>query len=368
MLDALPGSLQAKDTWPLVLSQGKATGASIRARRVSAAARHLAAGGLDETAQQIALSWITDAAGEADPRLREAALHASLLLPSGPGKATILAGMIDSLLNNNDLQRAMSMFLLGPSEDEPAWAPDLLERWAESETEPVATLAHAALHHKKPTKKHERHLRAAIRSKSAAKVLAAATGPTGDPQAAWSGLHVEDRRLWATAMVRSRSADQATWAALTLGDSDSPVVQASASALAMPRESSSQDQLSGSLRAVLSSRDASSRAEAGRTVIVRQINSLLPDLEALAKKGDERVMLSVLGAVIETGSAGWDSLIRAGLTSDIALVREKAVDAAASGCNKEQHKVLTELLTDTDPHVAVRAAAVLYLNVGKIPK
>jgi hypothetical protein len=367
VLDALPGSLATKDTWPLVLSQGKATGTAIRARRVVAAARHLAAGGLDEPAQKIALSWITDAAGDSDPRLRDAALHASWLLPSGPGKETILAGMIDSLLKNNDLQRAMSMFLLGPSESSPAWTATTLERWSESETEPIATLAHAAQQHQKPTRKHEQYLRAATKDKSAAKVLAAATGPKGDPKAAWASLHVEDRRLWAAAMVRSRAADKATWAALALGDSDSPVVQASASALAMPRETVSQDKLSESLRAVLNSRDASSRAEAGRTAIVRQSNSLLPDLEGLAKKGDERVLLAVLGAVIETGSTDWNSLIIAGLESDIALVREKAVDAAASGCNKAQHKLLSELLTDADPHVAVRAAAVLYLNVGVRP-
>jgi len=97
------------------------------------------------------------------------------------------------------------------------------------------------------------------------------------------------------------------------------------------------------------------------------MNSLLPELEALAKRADERVLLSVLDALIHSGSPGWASLITAGLQSNIPLVRERAVDAAAADCSRTQRKLLTDLLTDSDPHVAVRAAAVLYLGVGVQP-
>ena len=365
VLDALPGSLDTGTTWPIVEAQAKSSSVAIRSRLVAAAARHLAAGGLSEPAQSLALTWITKAAADADPRLREAAVHASLLLPEGAGRLEMLGHIVDSLSTAGDAQRAASMFLLHGERVAGGWSQEQLQRWSRGEGEPVATLSVAVLQRREPSGSQARRLNAAATSKSPGKILAAATGPEGKPETAWASLHVEDRRLWSAAMARSSGAEQRKWAELALADSDAPVVQAAAEGLALVLDTTSEDStLIEPLRTALTSRDASSRAAAARVVILRHVHSLLPELEALARRSDERVLLTALDAVIETGAPGWDSLIAAGLESDIALVREKAVDAAASGCSTAQHTMLTELLTDADPHVAVRAAAVLYLSVG----
>jgi hypothetical protein len=368
VLDALPGSLDAETTWPIVEAQGKASGAAIRARLVASAARHLAAGGVSEPAASLALNWIIEAASDEDPRLREASVRASLLLPEGTGRLTILGDIVDSLSEAGDTQRAASMFLLHAERVGEGWSQEQLERWSRGEAEPLATLSVAALQHRNPTRKQAQRLKAAATSKSAGKILAAATGPEGSPQTAWASLHVEDRRLWSAAMARSSTADRAAWATLALADSDAPVVQAGAEGLALVLGTEDEDDsLIEPLRTALGSRDASSRAAAARASILRDVHSLLPELEALARGADERVLLAALDALIDTGAPEWDVLVAAGLESELPLIREKAVDAAAAGCSETQRERLTALLTDADPHVAVRAAAVLYLHVGVQP-
>jgi len=365
VLDALPGSLDADTTWTVVEAQAKSSSVAIRSRLGATAARHLAAGGLSEAAQSLALTWITEAAADSDPRLREAAVHASLLLPEGTGLLDIVGDMVDSLSTAGDAQRAASLFLLHGGNGATGWSQEQLQRWSRDGVEPVATLAVAVLQRRDPSRSQGRTLNAAATSKSPGKVLAAATGPGGDPETAWTSLHVEDRRLWSAAMARSSGADRGKWATLALADSDAPVVQAAAEGLALVLNTTTEDDtLMEPLRTALGSRDASSRAAAARASILRHMHSLLPELEALAERADERVLLAALDAVIDTGAPGWDSLITAGLESDIALVREKAVDAAASGCSESRHTLLTELLVDEDPHVAVRAAAILYLSIG----
>jgi len=368
VLDALPGSLDPEATWPIVEAQARASSVAIRTRLIATAARHLATGGIAEAAQNLALTWITQAAGDADPRLREAALHASLLLPEGAGLRTILGDIVLSMSASGDEQRTTSMFLLHSDRMGEGWSQDQLERWSQGPDEILATLAVAVLQRQSPTRKQARILKAAATSKSAGRILAASTGPDGSPKNAWASLHVEDRRLWSAAMSRSSAADRGEWAALTLADSDAPVVQAAAEGLTLLFNTAAEDPtLLEPLRTALNSRDASSRAAAARASILRNMNSLLPELETLAKRADERVLLSVLDALIRSGSPDWSSLITAGLQSDIPLVRERAVDAAAADCSRTQRKLLTDLLTDSDPHVAVRAAAVLYLGVGVQP-
>ena len=364
VLDALPGALSAAETWPLLEAQSETTSPPIRARLVAAAARHLKAGGLDERAQGASLDWINAAAADGDPRLREAALRAAILLPPGPGRGSILAHIVDAFRTARDGQRTASMLLSGAN-PETGWTTVQLERWAATDSEPLSTLALAALQHRIPTRTRERALKADAQSGATARILAAATGPDGSPEIVWPNLHVEDRRAWAAAMVRSGAADRGRWAAVILSDSDAPVVQAAANGLALMQAEPGEDKaLTAPLRVALGSRDASSRAAAARAIIVRTMTGLLPEIEALAEAGDERVMLSALDALIETGATGWGSLVKAGLGADIALVRERAVDAAAASCDEAQHELLSALLTDADPHVAVRAAAVLYLGVG----
>ncbi len=368
VLDALPGSLNAAETWPLVEAQGKVTNASIRSRLVSAAGRHLEANGLEQKAQEVALTWISEAASDSDPRLREASLHAALLLPAGPGRESVLAGIVDALSAAGDSQRAASMFLLGAGGKE-AWSTEQLGRWAAATSEPIATFAIAQLQHRTPKRKQALALTSAAKSKNTGQLLAAATGPEGKPEAAWSRLHVEERRLWAAAMARSKASDHAAWTALTLSDSDAPVVQAAAEGIAITLPGTEgAEALVTPLRTALRSQSASSRAAAARAAIVRDLKSLAPDLEKLAQHSDERVMVSVLDALVETGASGWDSFVGIGLSSSLDLVREKAVDAAAASCNKKQQDLLTSLLLDSDPHVAVRAASVLYLGIGDATK
>jgi hypothetical protein len=366
VLDALPGALDPTATWLLVDGQSGADSTALRSRLVAAAGRHLASGTLGDEVAKVALGWISEASAESDPRLREAALRAGLLLPQGAGLADFAASMVDSLVAAADSPRALSVFLMGPSLAGPAgWSPAHLERWASAGAEPLATFALAAQQHSASSRAGTRTLRAAAGSGDAGRRLAAATAPGADAAAVWASLHVEERRLWGPAMVRSAAGDGGTWASLVLSDSDSLVVQGAATALALRVPGGAGAELiSEPLRTALGARDASSRAAAARAVILRGVAGLKPDIEALAERGDDRVMLAALAALVETGAAGWESVVAAGLRSELPLVREQAVDAAAAGCNSEQRGLLTALLVDDDPHVAVRAAAVLYLSVG----
>jgi len=364
VLGALPGSLDPATTWPLLEAQSDKTSIGVRARLVAAAGRHLSSSALSDSAEELSAEWIHQAAGDSDPRLREAALRASLLLPEGEGRAAYAARVVGSLVSAGDLPRASSMVLLGPGRLGPgAWPAEQLDLWASGRVEPLATLAVAALQQGEVNAKRKRRLLAAAGSGNAATMLAAATAPGADPAAVWASLHVEDRRTWGPAFVRSAATDRGLWAGLVLADSDALVVQAAAEALALPALGSD-PAIDDALRGALAAPGASSRASAARAVVLRGVLSLKPDLESLAERGDDRVMMAALGALVETGEPGWESLVAAGLGSDMPLLREQAVDAAAAGCSGDQRALLTSLLTDGDPHVAVRAAAVLYLSVG----
>ncbi len=368
VVDALPGALDPSQTWPLLEERSSSHSAGIRSRLVLAAGRHLVSGALSDEAVSVALQWVSEAAGEADPRLREAALHVALQLPAGPGRADRTAGLVSSLVAADDPVRSVSLFLLGPGRSGPdGWSREHLDLWAATALEPLATFALAALQQRDANVKRGRILREAAESQNAPRMLAAATVPGARPAEVWAGLHVEDRRTWGPALVRSAAQDRGLWAGLALGDSDSLVVQASADALALTGWGADEP-IDTALRAALGARASSARAAAAHAVIVRGAASLKPELEALAQAGDERVMTAALAAVVETGAAGWDSLAAAGLKADNPLLRERAVDASVAGCSDDQRPLLTALLTDDDPHVAVRAAAVLYLSLGSLSR
>jgi hypothetical protein len=76
-------------------------------------------------------------------------------------------------------------------------------------------------------------------------------------------------------------------------------------------------------------------------------------------------MTEALQATLRHGSVGWGALLSAGLKADTGHIRELAVDAAAASCRPEDREKMLGLLSDSDPHVAVRAASALYLSVGQ---
>jgi hypothetical protein len=99
--------------------------------------------------------------------------------------------------------------------------------------------------------------------------------------------------------------------------------------------------------------------------VIRGALTLSSDVERLFAQGQDRVMTEALQATLRHGSVGWGALLSAGLKADTGHIRELAVDAAAASCRPEDREKMLGLLSDSDPHVAVRAASALYLSVGQ---
>jgi hypothetical protein len=368
VIDSLPGGLDPRATWPLVVAQQGHAAAALRARVVAAAGRHLAAGGLGDSASAEALAAIRGAAGDSVDTLREAALLASLSLPDGPGRADLVSGMVSDLLRSGDASRAVSLFLLGPGGGGPeAWSVGQLRAWSSSVV-PLSTLARAGLYARGEDPGLGRALRRELNSGTTPVRLAVLVGSSADvgvPLAeVWAALSLEDKRLWAPAFVRSGAADRGQLALLALADKDAVLTQSIAAALALPSRGDDAA-YEPALRAGLAAFDPATRAATAGAVVVRGAAALSGDLERLFADGQDRVMTEALGATLEHGSADWSGLLAAGLKADTAHIRELSVDAAAASCRAEDRDKMLGLLTDADPHVAVRAASALYLTVGQ---
>jgi len=364
VIDALPGSLDAASTWPVVQRFAVHGSPAIRARVVRAAGRHLAAGSLDEKAQGQALEALRAAAGAEDPALREASLLASLGLPAGDGRALFAAGIVTGLSVAGDLERSLSAFLLGPGAEGPSgWSEDSLAGWSETKSGPLRILAVGERQRRSPQKSRKRLLDRSLRSGTPAERLAAALYSEGQTGEVWASLSLEDQRSWAPAFARSSGGDHDAYGVMALGATDGVLAQGTAAALALPYATGG-DSLELALGQALGSSDSSTRARAAQAAVVRGTTRLSPAIEALFRKDDDRVLMAVLRTLVETGSDQWSTLPALALGSALPSVREVAVDALVADCSPESRATLVDLLDDDDPHVAVRAAAGLYLLVG----
>lgn len=364
VLGALPGRLEPAATWPLVYRFAAHESSAIRARVVSSAGRHLAAGTLDEQGQRQALDVLGLAAGDGEASLREAALLASLRLPAGEGRASFAASIVSSLWRNGDKQRANSGFLLGPGATGPSgWATEALLDWGKADSGALRILAVGELHRRSPKKAHRRVLTRALRSAAPSERLAAALSLGKDTTATWQALSLDDQRTWGPVFARTAAPEHDAYTVLALGATDGLVAQGTAGALALGGfgDRSSVD---AALDGTLGAADASTRARAARAAVVREATSLTGSIEALFRRDDDRVLMDVLRTLVETGSDQWPSLPALALSSSLSSVRELAVDALVADCSSGSRATLVELLDDEDPHVAVRAAAGLYLLVG----
>jgi hypothetical protein len=180
----------------------------------------------------------------------------------------------------------------------------------------------------------------------------------------WSQLSLEEKRAWGPSFVRSGGEDRGQLAALALADKDAVLTQSVAAALAIPGRGNDAA-YERALRAGLAALDPATRAATAAAVVVRGASELRGELEALFALGQDRVMTEALRATLGHGGEGWSGLLAAGLRADTAHIRELAVDAVAASCRPEDREGMLELLTDADPHVAVRAASALYLSVGQ---
>jgi hypothetical protein len=276
--------------------------------------------------------------------------------------------MVSDLLRSGDASRAVSLFLLGPGGGGPeAWSVGQLRAWSSSVV-PLSTLARAGLYARGEDPGLGRALRRELNSGTTPVRLAVLVGSSADvgvPLAeVWAALSLEDKRLWAPAFVRSGAADRGQLALLALADKDAVLTQSIAAALALPSRGDDAA-YEPALRAGLAAFDPATRAATAGAVVVRGAAALSGDLERLFADGQDRVMTEALGATLEHGSADWSGLLAAGLKADTAHIRELSVDAAAASCRAEDRDKMLGLLTDADPHVAVRAASALYLTVGQ---
>lgn len=366
VIDALPGSLLPSGTWAIVERYSADADPKLRGRVVRAAGRHLGTGGLTEQQTGQALEILRQGA-LAEEDLREAALIASLDLPPGPGRGDFVGTLVTTLAAAGDEQRTMALFLLGPQNEGPGWTVEQLESWAETTEGVLRILAVAGLQAQTSNRERTRFLEAKDSSGITGERLAAviAYPRQGAPPAAtlWASIPADERRTWASAVVRTRAADRGTWATLGLSDSDAVVAQQAARAMALPGFGDD-DAVAPALEAGMQAMDPATKAFAARAVVVRGAKGLSLAVQGLFSQGQDRVMNEVLRGMVADGSDEWAPLVQLGLKADLPTIRELAVDAGVASCRGEDKALMKELLTDEDPHVAVRAASALYVLVG----
>jgi len=373
VIDALPGSLTPSETWPTVEKFAERADVERSVRIVGAAARHLASGGLTVDQTGVALELLRNAASSKEPSLREAALLGSLVLPDGDGVEGFAADVAGGLIASGDLDRGIAALLLGPRGAGPkAWSGETLSSWAQTAPEPARVIAVAALAAQSgEVDKAQVALldRAATSSDAATKLAAVVAGGLvkGWKKApalkdTWAALDVDDRRRWGPVFVRTGAKDATGWATEALRDSDAVVAEASAAALGIPSEAHAG--VEAALSAAMESGDPSVRAAAAAAAVRRDAQALGNPVGALLAKGDDRATELVLTALRETGTKGWDAAVKLGMESPVPTTRELAVDAAVATCDPDRTAQMFALLSDDDPHVAVRAASALYLLIG----
>ncbi len=371
VIDALPGNLDPNATWDIVGGYGGDPSPDLRARAVRAAGRHIARGDFGQEKVAEALAIIAEAAGSDSEEHREAALLAAIKLPEGPGREDFLGGILSSLADAGDVGRATALAVIGPnSEGVTGWSNERFQGWAETAPGPLRVLGVAGITAAKADRKRMKFLKKTAADGSAGERLAVTAalqllpdGGWGDVKAVWSKLDVEERRAWAPTFIRSRGKDRAAWAMAVLADDDALVTQAGAAALAIPGVGAD-TMVDRALEQALSVEDPATRAGAAAAAVLRGSDGLGLAVQGLFSQGDDRVMNDVLQAIVADGSDAWKGVVELGLKSEIPTVREVAVDAAAATCSTDNKPLMEGLLTDEDPHVAVRAAAALYLLVG----
>ena len=179
----------------------------------------------------------------------------------------------------------------------------------------------------------------------------------------WKSLSLEEQRRRIAPALTAGGDEAAAIALAALDGSDAVLSQAAARALSLPG-AGDESALEAALRAGLANLDPATRSATAAAIVTRGASALLPDLERLFRQGQDRVMTETLRAMIREGGEPWASLVPMALKADLPLVRELAVDAAAASCRAEDVQLLSGLLADKDPHVAVRAATALYLLIG----
>ena len=374
VIDAMPGQLPPSETWPIVASQINSRNPEMQAKVASAAARHLVTELLTEKQAPEAMGVLRAAASAGDPALREIGLLGTLGLPDGPGIGEFSAGTLGDLLAAGDLDRGIALLLTGPRGSGPtAWADEQLSAWAETGQEPVRVLAVAVLG-SRPDGATKARLKFLDRSAASddvptrlAAVVAGSLLPawSGAPDlaATWGALDVEARRRWGSVFVRSEAPDAGAWATAVLGDTDALVAQSAIRALALPGAGADAT-VDAALSAAMEAMDPSTRAIAAATAVIRGAESLANPVGALLARGDDRATEAVLMALKDNGDGRWEAAVKLGMESDIPTMRELAVDAAVASCDARRTEQMFALLRDEDPHVAVRAAAALYLLIG----
>jgi hypothetical protein len=376
VIDALPGNLNPEDTWALISKYGRDSNPDLQARAVRAAGRHIAMDSLGAEAVAEAIQLIQTASASSSEELREAALLAAIRLPEGPGKEEFLGGLVAALADAGDTPRALTLALIGPRWDGAGgWTPERFKAWA-AEDGPLRIVGVAGLASEKASGKRLKELRAAAEGGdagekfTAAAMLDALKGVKGadwkGPKAAWKAADVEARRAWASVFVRGRGKDRLKWVMAILADSDALVTQAATVGLAVPGIGADV-MVDRALEQALQVDDAATRAGAAAAAVIRGSDGLALAVEGLFSAGDDRVMNDVLHAIVGDGSDRWRGAIELGLKAETPTVREIAVDAAAATCSTDNKPLMEGLLTDEDPHVAVRAASALYLLVGAEP-
>lgn len=370
VIDALPGQLDPNVTWDIISVYGGDPNPDLQARTVRAAGRHIARGDFGQEKVGEAIALIGTAAGSDSEELREASLLSAIQLPDGPGKEEFLGGLLSSLADAGDIHRATGLAVMGPaSSGLSGWSAERFQAWAETGEGPLRIFGVAGLQSVKSDRKRAKFLKKASEGDAGERFAAAASlhlladaGWSG-PRDAWKGADVEDRRAWAPVYVRSRAKDRAGWVMAILGDDDALVTQAATASLAIPRVGADV-MVDRALEQAFGVEDPATRAGAASAAVVRGSDGLGLAIQGLFSQGDDRVMNDVLQAVVRAGSPAWKAVVELGLKADFPTIRELAVDAAASTCDEANKPLMEGLLTDEDPHVAVRAASALYLMVG----
>lgn len=187
------------------------------------------------------------------------------------------------------------------------------------------------------------------------------TYPADLVAASWRAAAAEDRREAAAALSAYDPADGGILVSAVTADGDT-LVRAS---LARGLRGWSPGAERGAALAVLL-RDASPavRATAAETAAGLADPDLAAALGAAFDAADASTKVQILAALAAAGTGPYAPLARGALADPDPAVREAAVDAVVASCDPAGLEALVAALGDPEPHVAVRAAAAVYLLVG----
>ncbi len=181
-------------------------------------------------------------------------------------------------------------------------------------------------------------------------------------QTVWSKAGVEDRRLATRLLLTRPPIDAGTLLAAALADGDALVRASLATALGSWPQRPDRNLALTTLLADASPAVRAQAFESAASLLDPSLVEAVASAFTRAEGTSEQVQF--LETLAAAGTGPYQAVAAAALVSSDPGVREASVGALLSACDPATEPALVKALSDPDPHVAVRAAAGVYLLVG----